>query len=213
MTGGHTPKTASTRERILDAAIDLFLEHGFHTTNIDSVAARSRSSKQTIYKYYEGKEEILQYALARLIEEFQDQILGINVDAADFKAELSDFGSRYLNTLLTERHVKAFRLCVETAHKSTRMPRSAGPIDVYKLQTGLSEFLQRRVRNGEIAQAADPNILAQAFLGMVQGNFLSQRLLEAGEAPTEDEITAHVRRVTDLFCDVLAPSEASAQQV
>ncbi|MGI9414407.1 MAG: TetR/AcrR family transcriptional regulator [Hyphomicrobiales bacterium] len=213
MTGGHTPKTASTRERILDAAIDLFLENGFHTTNIDSVAARSRSSKQTIYKYYEGKEEILQHALARLIDEFQGQVLKINVDAADVRAELREFGSRYLNTLLTERHIRAFRLCVETAHKSSRLPRTAGPIDVRQLQHALRDFLQRRARNGEIEHSKDADFLAHAFLGMLHGNYLSLRALSIGEEPSEDEIRAHVGRATDFFCDALSPAAKSAEQV
>lgn len=213
MTGGHTLKTTSTRERILDAAIDLFLENGFHTTNIDSVAARSRSSKQTIYKYYEGKEEILQHALARLIEEFQSEILNVNIDATDFKTELFDFGERYLNTLLTDRHIKAFRLCVETAHKGSRMPSSAGPIDMHRLQQSLRDFLQRLARSGEIAQGTDPDVLARAYLGMLHGNYLSLRALNVGTTPTDEEIRNHVAQVTDLFCGALMASPTSPQEI
>ena len=212
MTGGHTLKTTSTRERILDAAIELFLENGFHTTNIDSVAARSRSSKQTIYKYYEGKEEILQHALTRLIEEFQNEIQSINSDAADLRNELADFGERYINTLLTDRHIKAFRLCVETAHKSSRMTGTAGPVDMFGLQDSLRDFFAQSARRGQISESANTEFLAKAFMGMLHGNYLSLRALNVGTTPTTDELKDHVAKVTELICDSVAVSPESRQQ-
>ena len=209
MTGGHTLKTTSTRERILDAAIELFLENGFHTTNIDSVAARSRSSKQTIYKYYEGKEEILQHALTRLIEEFQSEIRSINTDAEDLRNELIDFGERYINTLLTDRHIKAFRLCVETAHKGSRMPSAAGPVDMFGLQHSLRDFFAQCARRGEISENANTDFLAKAFMGMLHGNYLSLRALNVGNSPTADELKTHVGQVTDLICNAVAVNSES----
>ena len=212
MTGGHTLKTTSTRERILDAAIELFLENGFHTTNIDSVAARSRSSKQTIYKYYEGKEEILQHALTRLIEEFQNEIQSINSDAEDLRNELADFGERYINTLLTDRHIKAFRLCVETAHKGSRMASKAGPVDLFGLQDSLRDFFVQSARRGQISENANTEFLAKAFMGMLHGNYLSLRALNIGNTPTTDELKDHVAKVTELICDSVAVSPESRQQ-
>lgn len=212
MTGGHTLKTTSTRERILDAAIELFLENGFHTTNIDSVAARSRSSKQTIYKYYEGKEEILQHALTRLTEEFQNEIQSINNDAEDLGNELADFGERYINTLLTDRHIKAFRLCVETAHKGSRIARTVGPVDLYGVQDSLHDFFVQAARRGQISRSADTEFLAKAFMGMLHGNYLSLRALNAGNTPTGDELKGHVAQVADLICNAVATSPDSGQE-
>ena len=44
---------------LLDAALGLFVEHGFATTRSEDVAARAGVSKGTLYLYYPSKEELL----------------------------------------------------------------------------------------------------------------------------------------------------------
>ena len=44
---------------LLDAALALFVEHGFAATRIEDVAARAGVSKGTLYLYYPSKEELL----------------------------------------------------------------------------------------------------------------------------------------------------------
>ena len=43
---------------IIDAALELFVEHGFTATRLDEVAARAGVSKGTVYLYFENKEEL-----------------------------------------------------------------------------------------------------------------------------------------------------------
>jgi AcrR family transcriptional regulator len=50
---------ASTRERILDVALDLFTEQGFDGTSIREIAGRLRITKPAIYHHFDSKEEIL----------------------------------------------------------------------------------------------------------------------------------------------------------
>ena len=44
---------------LLDAALDLFVEHGFAATRCEDVATRAGVSKGTLYLYYPSKEELL----------------------------------------------------------------------------------------------------------------------------------------------------------
>jgi AcrR family transcriptional regulator len=50
---------ASTRERILDVALDLFTDQGFDGTSIREIAGRLRITKPAIYHHFASKEEIL----------------------------------------------------------------------------------------------------------------------------------------------------------
>lgn len=45
-------------QELTDAALDLFVEHGFAATRLDEVAARAGVSKGTLYLYFDGKEEL-----------------------------------------------------------------------------------------------------------------------------------------------------------
>lgn len=46
-------------ERILTAALDLFVERGFHGTSVPSVAERAGVAAGTIYHYFESKEALV----------------------------------------------------------------------------------------------------------------------------------------------------------
>jgi AcrR family transcriptional regulator len=50
---------ASTREKILDVALDLFTDQGFDGTSMREIAERLRITKPSIYYHFASKEEIL----------------------------------------------------------------------------------------------------------------------------------------------------------
>jgi len=51
--------TASTRERILDVALDLFTDQGFDGTSMREIAERLQITKPSIYYHFASKEDIL----------------------------------------------------------------------------------------------------------------------------------------------------------
>jgi AcrR family transcriptional regulator len=57
--GNGGPADASTREKILDVALDLFTDQGFDGTSVREVAARLGITKPSIYYHFASKEEIL----------------------------------------------------------------------------------------------------------------------------------------------------------
>jgi len=52
-------KKRETQERILDAALDLFQQHGFEDTSIDQIAAAADISRGTFFNYFGTKEHLL----------------------------------------------------------------------------------------------------------------------------------------------------------
>ena len=60
---------SSTRERILDVALDLFTDQGFDGTSMREIAERLHMSKPAIYYHFASKEEIL-VALHMRLHEF-----------------------------------------------------------------------------------------------------------------------------------------------
>ena len=59
---------ASTRERILDVALDLFTDQGFDGTSMREIAERLDITKPAIYYHFASKEEILMALHMRLHE-------------------------------------------------------------------------------------------------------------------------------------------------
>ncbi|MFB6365303.1 TetR/AcrR family transcriptional regulator [Paenibacillus elgii] len=59
----------AARDKILQAATELFIEKGFHSASIDDVAKRANISKGLLYNYFKGKEELLAAMVDLRIEE------------------------------------------------------------------------------------------------------------------------------------------------
>jgi AcrR family transcriptional regulator len=62
------PDPTSTRERILDIALDLFIEQGFDKTSLRQIAEKLGFSKAALYYHFASKEDILMALHMRLHE-------------------------------------------------------------------------------------------------------------------------------------------------
>jgi AcrR family transcriptional regulator len=60
------PRDASADERILAAAAELILQHGYDHMTVDEVAAKARAGKATVYRRWAGKEDLAFAALEQL---------------------------------------------------------------------------------------------------------------------------------------------------
>ena len=49
---------ARTREQITDAARECFIDKGFHGTAVEDIAALAKTSRATLYQYFESKDAI-----------------------------------------------------------------------------------------------------------------------------------------------------------
>jgi AcrR family transcriptional regulator len=60
------PRAAgNAKDRLIDQAIDLFYQHGFHAVGLDQVIAATGVTKTTFYKHFESKEDLVVAAIAR----------------------------------------------------------------------------------------------------------------------------------------------------
>lgn len=64
MTGLRERKRARTHAAISDAAIALFLEHGFERVSVAQVAEAAEVSKRTVFAYFPAKEDLVVHRFA-----------------------------------------------------------------------------------------------------------------------------------------------------
>lgn len=78
---------ASKREQIVDAALGLFYQHGFHATGVDRVIAQAGVSKKTLYKYFRTKDELILATLRKRDELFRNKLMRETERLADSPRE------------------------------------------------------------------------------------------------------------------------------
>ena len=62
----------SRREHLVDTALELFYQDGFHATGIDKILAKAGVAKMTMYKHFKSKDELILAVLRRRDELFRN---------------------------------------------------------------------------------------------------------------------------------------------
>ncbi|TCP43431.1 TetR family transcriptional regulator [Tamaricihabitans halophyticus] len=100
------PRTSETRQRILDAALELFLEQGVQQTSLRQIADRLGLTKPALYYHFSSREDLLNSLLQPLVADI-DSVLaedehGTTSDPRDLLGRYFDVSYRHhaLTTLM-----------------------------------------------------------------------------------------------------------------
>ncbi|GJL56434.1 MAG: TetR family transcriptional regulator [Nitrospirales bacterium] len=63
------------KERLVESALQLFYERGFHATGIDMILTKANVSKPTLYKYFDSKDALILAALHRRDESVRQWLI------------------------------------------------------------------------------------------------------------------------------------------
>jgi TetR/AcrR family transcriptional regulator, cholesterol catabolism regulator len=100
---------ALKRERILEAAVDLFYAHGYENTTLDAVAERLSVTKPFIYSYFKSKAELLAEICQRGIRGSLDDMNTVLAMQAGPAERLRRLGEVFTLTVLrSQKHIAIF---------------------------------------------------------------------------------------------------------
>ena len=58
----------SSRQKILDAALEVFAKQGYHSATVDAIAKTAGISKGLMYNYFKSKDEVLNELMIGMME-------------------------------------------------------------------------------------------------------------------------------------------------
>lgn len=116
-----TAAAPDTRSRILDAALDLFSEHGFEGTTLQQVADRLGLTKAALYYHFRSKDDLLSALRAPAVKDC-DSLLDAYELMPETPARRRKFVEAYLDFLMRHRRWIAyiFRDLTTLAHPAIR---------------------------------------------------------------------------------------------
>jgi len=123
-----TPPPDEKKQRIFDAALEVFTERGFEQATMDEIAAASDVAKGTLYLYFKSKEDLLDQLLLmtsqKVIERF----------AVAFTGEADVLGE-------VQRFIEAWIAFIEENHALYRLIQAEGIIQHSGKRTMFYEYL------------------------------------------------------------------------
>lgn len=198
------PRAAAQRERLLDAAAKVFLEHGFGIATVDIIAATAKASKKTLYSYFHRKEDIFVAAVERLCQRTLQPLYELEINDDDPERLLVAFGTRLLTQVLTPEAIAIHRVAISEATRFPELSRLfylTGPATV---QSILCERLAALRDTGKL-QFDDTEEITSLFIQMVLGEAQRKVAMAISDPPSPDEAQRHVAKVTKLLLRALTP--------
>lgn len=101
----------SSRGKILEAALEVFSEKGFHLATVDEIAERAGVGKGTLYRYFTNKENLFNELIRLRLEELEKSAEAV-LDGHD---DVLTMISKYLRTYFEffDRNQRLYRLIVQ----------------------------------------------------------------------------------------------------
>jgi TetR/AcrR family transcriptional regulator, mexJK operon transcriptional repressor len=188
------------RERILKVATDLFLDEGYGSTSIESVAARAGISKRTFYDRFEDKAALFAAVVHRIIEQIRPPATVPLLAGASLAEILQRLAGLILRAALSPQALALHRL---VTGESSRFPELAYAVESEGRQSEATDLiaglLARAQRNAKIG-TADQRFAADQFIYMVV-TLPQRRALGFGLPMTPAELDAWAHKVVILFLE------------
>lgn len=183
-----------SRDRLLDAALELFLEHGYGNLSMETIARHAQVSMRTIYSQFGGKAGLFGSLIRRCSDQF---VTGLS-DEESLEQALSTFAQKYLYNITKPDAVRIRAILIA---ESPRFPNLAtefyeqGPLRTLE---HLTQFFATQQRAGYFIEI-NPRFLAEQFISTLRGERLQQVQLGLAATPNEQEIKIWAQQATHLF--------------
>jgi AcrR family transcriptional regulator len=185
-------------DRILRAAQNAFLAHGYHGASTDMIQAEAAVSKSTLYRYFASKEELFKAAFEAYSKDFLGHIGQLYKDTPDAEEFLFKFGLEFLQVLISPRGLKLFRTMVAEGQRFPRVGKMfylVGP----KVTSDLVERYLADAHARGVINAPQPAMSAEHFISMVRGDLFLRCLLGASLPPSPAQLERYIRATVTTF--------------
>ena len=168
-----------TRQRLLEAAEEVFGALGYHDASIVKVTEAAGVGQGTFYLYFASKKDVFDELVRHLNRRVRHAMKeGSSQGRTRLEAELLGFRAYFR---FTAEHPALYRIIRQAEFVSPEMLR----YHYDRLSAGYVEGLRAAVERGEIAAELDPEVAAWALMGM--GELIGMRWILWDRVPEMPE--------------------------
>jgi TetR/AcrR family transcriptional repressor of uid operon len=173
-----------TRDRLLQAAAEVFAERGYEGAAVSDIARRAGFTTGAIYSRFRDKAELLLEVVRGALE--SEQSAAVSAASAGIYEELGDRFATFAAPLLDESGQRDRNLVFEAHAAARRNPQVGAMLSDFQRQqfSALTQLVKDAQDHGEVANGVDPAVVAALFMSIPLGLVLLE--LTGVELPDAD---------------------------
>ncbi|GAA2152727.1 TetR/AcrR family transcriptional regulator [Actinomadura napierensis] len=165
-------RSAASRRELVDAAIALVAERGYHATSVADIGARAGQSRAAVNFHFGSKEALLLAIVRHVVEEWEQRMLLPDLERAATSPEaLVAAGIGAHRRLLAEQPAMFalhHNLMAEAIGRNPAVKDEFAALDL-RMRGRIADLVARAKGAGAIRDDVDPGGLAAWFLGALRG--------------------------------------------
>lgn len=183
-----TSRGEARRERLLEAATQSLLEHGYAQTSIQSIVRQAGGSAATAYQLFGNKEGLLVAVLEHELNDMRATVFPDTMLDQPVGPALHELSRRLLNYSLLPKSAALYRLIVSESHRLPHLAESLRLAVEVQLHAPLEQCLKRACDRGELC-IDDPRQAARTLGNLIDGIASHARLTGGrAEGPNEEHL-------------------------
>lgn len=190
-------KNEEKRKQILNAATQLFVEHGYIATSMMQIATQADVSKQTVYSHFGSKEDLF----AEAIKQKCDSAIDIDFDTLDFtdvRATLLMVAKQFFTMITSKEALAVHKICAfesRTYPQLSELFYQAGP---ERITEEIAKLMSEFDKLGML-EIKEPRFAAIQFLHMVKGEAWMRVEFNTQKQLSVDEVQQYIECSVDFF--------------
>lgn len=187
----------SVRDKVLEAALELFSRKGYDGTSIDEIAVACGMKAPNIYKYFKGKKEIFEIIHTRAAESYKSKM---NMTSESMvwihdENELKQFSMHQISYTIKDDRVKKYRrMYTIEQFRNEELRDQASDFQMNNIQRQYEVVFSELMKRGVIEEC-DPEMLAMEYYAPVS---LMIQLCDR-DPDRHDEIMEKIEKYIDHF--------------
>jgi AcrR family transcriptional regulator len=183
--------------RILAAARKLFFEFGVPAVTTDMLAKAAKTSKMTLYKYFENKEVLLEAVVTQEVARIYEPSKGVVNSQVEYQNMLQSFCINLVNIVFDPQIVRFDQLMISQALSNKEMSQE----HYNRCYLPAIQELTRLIKNGQescyLNTKQTPEDIADMLLSSISGLSYTKALF--GFSITKDVVEAKVANILSIL--------------
>nr|WP_297348121.1 TetR/AcrR family transcriptional regulator [uncultured Glaciecola sp.] len=183
--------------RILAAARSLFFEFGVTAVTTDMLAKAAKTSKMTLYKYFENKEVLLEAVVTQEVARIYEPSKVVVHSQVEYQNMLQSFCINVVNILFDPQIVRFDQLMISQALANKEMSQEHYNRCYLPAIQELSRLIRSGQEKGYLKTTQVPEDIADMLLSSISGLSYTKALF--GFSITKDKVEAKVVNILGIL--------------